>query len=481
MSITLAVFIVCLIGFCLIAIPARSTVTSPKSFFHSSSTRLNTISLVVANMTVGTGVAYLLASGHTNGILTLLISGGVFVGYRILRWFVSDVIPERIKAAPNFFSGIKSGIEEERTELSIIGWTVSAPLIFIYTLVLGFEIFASSQIFAGLMFGVSGVQTQILLSVVLFTVSLVLAWSGGVSGVFRNDRLQFVLILFFLVVLTVLTARGIFFEGKATGINPAWFKADTSTLLNLAMAILSSITTQIYSLFGWYALSNIKENSEQQKLLVTASLLIGGFIAILLAIGALSNVNWPAGIATGIAELVGTLQADGIFGDVIVAVIIVGLLSILLSTTDSLVLSLTMFIYDNVLGKDSMSENADSAAIKSIRKLMGSIFTLAFLALALMHYASPNIFYLLLAIASGAEVFAPAIILFGFLAKEQHLCVLSNKVLLVYLVLSVSTLATNLTLSAASPKLVPFVSLMHFIASCIFSLLVYRHARKKYG
>ena len=480
-----AVLVAAVVSFCIAALKRSGrSVKSLHGFFHSSNAGLNLIALVCATITVGTGVAYLTTSGHVNGILMALVPVGVIGGYYLLEAFISKILPPAILRYPNFLAGTHALIEETRGSRTILAWSMIAPLVTVYVLVFGFEIFASSQVIAGVVFGDNEIVHQISVAGLLFAATLIISWRGGVEAVFRADRLQFVGIVLFIAIMAAMAMYSIQSPVKqGLKINPNWLKTDLQTLTNISLAIISSVSTQFYNLMNWFAVSNLRQDAQRKHVLRATSWLFSGFVLIMVAIGAFTEVNWGAGLGPAFSQLLSPLHEHAWLAGALLAIMVIGLTSTLMSTTQGLMLSLTMFVHDNLLGKDSASDRTDAVAVHRARNLMIGLFGLGFIFLALMYYGKPDLFYLLLAIASGAEVYAPLVILIGFLARRENgLTVLSNPVLTIYLVLFASAMASNLTLSATAPKFVPYVSLAHLSLSSLISLILYviptRRAKK---
>jgi hypothetical protein len=117
--------------------------------------------------------------------------------------------------------------------------------------------------------------------------------------------------------------------------------------------------------------------------------------------------------------------------------------------------------------------------LQGVKRLLAGLFLIAFLLTAGLYYIAPNLFFFLLAIASGATVYAPLVILMGFLARQgRRIAVLSNAALSLYFVLFVSTMSFTLWATIAQQELVPVISLVHFGASVVLSLILFMVSRR---
>ena len=198
----LITFSLTLILFALVVMRVRKLIRSPSDFFHSSAERPNLASLVAANITIGTGVSYLLLGGSQNGLLMLLVPLGVLVGYFSLEWFATHKVSSAIHASGNFFTGARELIDRARPgQSSYFGWLVLVPLLVCFLLLFAYELFVSSQLIAGLIFSPVSMRHEVVIVTALFSASLFYTSLGGVVSVFRTDFLQLLGILVFLVTL----------------------------------------------------------------------------------------------------------------------------------------------------------------------------------------------------------------------------------------------------------------------------------------
>ena len=95
-------------------------------------------------------------------------------------------------------------------------------------------------------------------------------------------------------------------------------------------------------------------------------------------------------------------------------------------------------------------------------------------------FIKPNVFYTLLAIAAGAEVLVPLVILIGLLSRQPNsMRVLSNPRLWVYGVLFVVAIVLNLSLATLAPSWVPIGSLACLSLSSAYSMMLWLLAKKE--
>lgn len=451
----LTVFGATLVVFAWVAMRGRRSISSVAGFFHSPVPRKNLASLVASNITIGTGLGYLLVGGRQNGLAMLLAPVGVLIGYLVLERLTRREFVHVLSADHNFFVGADALISSARGgRPSRLSPLVLAPLLSVFLLLFAYELFVSSQVIAGLMFNDAGIRGEVVVVTALFLFSLVLTVRGGIHAVFETDTVQLVGIVGFLLALVA----GVYFSEAP---QPAERKVhvDLQVLATVLLALVSAVATQIYSLLNFQIVSNLDQAKKRRAVLRRASLLIAAMLAVVVAVGAMGGIAWERGLSSGISELFAPMQTHSL-GRVVLGMLIIGGTSIVVSTADSLMLTLTMFTYENFLAGRSNQATDPRQEIGLARKLMTVLFLAAFSVLSVMYYLRPDVFFLLLAIGTGAAVFAPLIVVIGVMSGSPgRLEVLSPVVLACFTVLFFSAMGVGLWLSTTSPAAVPYVSL----------------------
>jgi len=165
---------------------------------------------------------------------------------------------------------------------------------------------------------------------------------------------------------------------------------------------------------------------------------------------------------------------------VISGIIMSGMASILLTTTDAIVLNCVLFWYDNVSKGDSRSIESQPGALGRIRRIGAITFGACFGVLCAINYLQPDPFYLLLSMAGGVVVFAPMIVTAGFLAgREERIRVFSRRVVACFAGLFIVSGVADAVLLSRQSTLVPYVGLTAFIAAmplCLFLVVRSRPA-----
>ena len=243
----------------------------------------------------------------------------------------------------------------------------------------------------------------------------------------------------------------------------------------VVVAAVAAVSTQIYSLINWFSVSNFETPAGPRRLLRTNALIVALVLAAITAIGATSGIDWSAGLSVSIEAAIASVANGNV---ALRSVCVIGATCIVLSTSDSLMISLAMFLHDSVMGHDSRDDEQSAEKVGRSRRIVLVMFLVAFSALAAMYYGRPSIFFLLLAIGGGASSFTPLILLVGYLDRRQALAAISPSTTAVFFAFFLGATASGIAASDLAPSLVPFISLAFFSASAVSAVLIaYRATR----
>lgn len=478
-ELNLYIFIAAIIIFGIYATFAAKQVTSPKSFFYKEKLSANIISLTAANITLGTGLVYILSGTQQNGFLMIMVPVMVWLGYYLLAKYTSKYVASDDIKGKNFIYNINEQITNRTGTSSLFCLLVSISLIIVYTIVLPFEIFASSKLIAPLIFTQSGDTPVMLLSGIIFLATLLYVLFGGIGAVFATDKLQLGAILIFLPTLAFL----IFSSAVKNDISiPAFnsvLKLDTIIIFNIIAASLAALSTQFYSLLNWGYISHVKA-ANRERLLKRVGVFAGILLAIVVVIGVFYPVKEGEDIVTNLMTTYAKIgNQSGIIIWILSGISLLGMISIVFSTVDSLIIKITMFYYDNILKRNSRSEETNPKELRAIRLIVFLCFLFIFILLGYFNFIQPNIFYLLLAIAAGVTAFAPMLATAGYLSyKGNSLKIFSNKVVLSYFILFLLAGIVGITAFLLNPAILGWIGTFTFIISCLFSLFLIIRSRK---
>lgn len=462
------IFFLTCIAFATTAFIVSRRATSDEVSFRTRDPGLNVVGLVTANITAGTGFVYLLLNGAKNGLLACAIPLALWLGYRVLVSLLNGIPDHLFK--PNFLGGVAHALSQQTGARSALPFVLIAPLLIVFVLVLGFEMFATSQLLGAVIFHEATVFQQIMISVVLFaTTMIVVVWGG--EATFKTDRVQAIFIVLCLIVLVCL-AWVAWQQDQNQHVDAFMLKYDAPVLFTLAFASLAAFNTQIYSILNWNAVANATPD-KRNWVLLTSGKWLAVFVGLVLLIGASMPRVWSGAFQLSLATLLKTLSQPVALGASII--IIIGITSIVLTTTQGVTLAIGAFLSE--LRGDLNS--TQSLTLSTRRIQYGAILLLVMGVLGLIYFQRPDLFYFLLAIVSGAEVMMPLIILLMVLAKRgRAIGVCSNKHLYGYLALFCIAIVTNIVLSMNLATLVPYVSLTLVTISVIYSWWLYSISKR---
>jgi hypothetical protein len=447
---------------------------APEDFFHFKGERRNFIKLLVATTSVGAGLSYALAAGGRNGLLMLAGPIALCVGFYLLSLFNRFVVHPRVTRHPNLLLGFEREIAHDREARSAFGPIVALPLVAAFLLIFAFELFVSAQVLAAFIMPDRGAGAEIVISTILFAASLGYCLVGGAQAIARNEHAQLAGILVLLATLVVAAFLG----GGATDQTPEprqLLKTDGHVLAAIGLAIVSAISTQFYSLLNMHAMSNLDDDAEKVSMLRKVGIGAALLFVVMVTLGAAVPMDWSGGLGTALGGLLKPFHAIPVLAPVAAAIIVFGLTSLLISTIDALMITLTMFVTENLIRRRApQGEVNGGMPFGGPRVTLALLFGVGYLVLSLFNYLRPDIFYLLLSIGSGIDVFSPLIVLAGILSRyPSGLAVLTDRAMVVYAALFVLAVGSNIYLTSVAPQIVPFVGLTYFGASALFSAVLY--------
>lgn len=472
-DINIYLFGIIVVVFAIIGFTASRRQKSLKDYFHDNSLFRNVVSLSATDITLGTGLVYLITGAQHNGILMLILPFMVWLGYYLQGEFIEKATSISLRTGKNILASIDDQIVALTSKKSPFASVVSASLVFVFVLVLAFEIFASSKVIAPFLFKTANVRSEIILSVIIFIITVGYSILGGISAVFRVDAVQVPLLILFIPIFFMITVPNLNAPDVLIKHITASVKYNSTIVTAVAIASINSITTQFYSILNWGAVSHM-DPSKQKKMLRWVGFLSSLTLLVFVIIGLLHPVEEGKQVWIDITEKFSILASQQVFKAYLISgILILGMTSILLTTTDAVVITAIMFWYDNITKGDSKNTRNDTQELKKIRKIGVATFGICFSVLMLLNYLQPDPFYFLLSMAGGVVVFAPMIVTAGYLSsKGESLKIFTPKIIYTYFALFLISGMINVYLLAIKSPMVSFVGVFAFIISMIFSFFV---------
>lgn len=464
-----------------VGIYSAKEVLSPLHFFHNAKESSNIVSLSVANVTLGTGLVYLVTGAHQHGAAMLLVPVATLLGYLLLARTAEGIARYNSDTEQtNLLAAVQHELDRLNPSDRIpVASSVTVCLAVVYSLALGYELVASPKILAPFAAQTPGLAAEVYFALLLFVAALLTVLFGGIKGVFRTDWLQLgAIVTVLFMMLWVATDQGQLI-GRKVG-NADSPTGDTwASLTAVLMACVAAIATQYYSLLNWATASHVQ--ARRRASVFRRVGLLTAFLLVLMVISGLATSGHEQGLTGALAAAYSKVALAGDFSMWIVGVLVaVGLTSIVCSTADSLVLTITQFAYDNVVNGNSRDASRNPKLLTRIRLIMGAAFAAGFAAMATMFYGRQDLFNTLLMIATGVVVFAPFIWLLAVLLKEPDgLSVIRRWVLWSYVGMFVATYAVALYLLFTRPQGVAALGIFALAVSLVFTLGLFRASKRQ--
>lgn len=470
-DLNLLLFGIVVIVFAVFGFSASRKQSSAKDYFHNESLFKNVVSLTATNITLGTGLVYLVTGAQHNGLLMMLIPFMVWLGYFFLALFLKKATNVTVRTGKNFLASIDEQITQMTFMKSPFSRIVSGSLVITFVLLLAFEIFASSKVISPFLFKSPSVRAEIWLSIIIFCITIFYTLLGGINAVFKVDILQVPLVCLFLPVFIITTIPRFANPESILERIGSTLKFDGHVLAAIAIASVNAVATQFYSILNWGAVSHVKLPN-QQRLLKWVGISTAVVLAVFVFAGLLHPIKPGEQVWQDITKSYSSLASQVSLRDyAFSSILLLGMASLLLTTTDAVVITAIMFWYDNVAKRDSKNTKNDPVELKKIRIIGAAIFILCFAILIIINYWQPDPFYLLLSMAGGVAIFAPMIVTAGFLSsRENALRIFTPLVIYIYFGLFLIAGVVNILMLLFKSSMVGYVGVTAFFIALTYSV-----------
>ena len=466
-------FLAAVIAFAWVGFSASRRQHSVNDYFHHANLSQNVVSLTASNLTLGTGLVYLVSGAQQNGLLMLLPVACVGIGYWLLAAFLKRLPDTSLRTGKNFLAAVDSEISRATGRKSWFAPAVSAPLVILFVLLLAFEIFTSSKVISPFLFQQPSQSSEIMLSLAIFSITVLYAVLGGVRAVFDVDFLQVPLLCLFIPAFVWLGIPDLDNPAALVSRLGESFKTDSPIVVAILIACINSIATQFYSLLNWGSVSHV-EAAKQARMMKWVGLATTVVLVLFVLVGLLHPRGESGQVWQDLVQHFSTFATQSTPAAFLISgTILLGMTSILLTTTDAVVINCVMFWYDNLTGGDSKDERQNKKALRTVRWIGATAFGMCFGVLLFLNYSQPDPFFLLLTMTGGVVVFAPMIVTAGFLAaRGDSLAVFTPIVTFIYVGLFLIAGIVDVFLLSRQPELIPYVGLTAFVLAGALSLVL---------
>ena len=459
-----------------ISIRKSKQIASIKEFFHDGKINKNAISYTAANITLGTGVIYILVSISNLGALFLIAPIMLFLGYISLSEFYKRYVNDQL-CNDDIISDISQEIDTEFVRKKYFGATFSLILIFSYILILCYEIFVSSHFLALMMFKTPTTIHEVFAGSSVFFVALLYTLWGGYKGVQTTDVAQFV----FVIILLFVGSVSFYYTAPDTQSHTPE-RLLPSLSFEIIFAVISvgitAFATQYYSIMTICATTQQERSANKRKLLRKIGL-FSFIILISIVIGSLV-VSYFKGNPYDllIRNMTDILYGTTIKDYVVSSVLMLGFASIIFSTVDTLLLSLGQMAYSNILNRNTNNSKCPMSELRTVRLGMIIIFPFIYSLLAIIWYTQPDKFNLLIAFTSGNNVLMPLLCLSIYLCYKGRLsafkCGKYPPLFWCFFLLYFVSAICSFIFTIAETNYAIYISPANFLIGCAFAVIILR-------
>jgi Na+/proline symporter len=463
----------------------RDNLTLRTFFGESGRPWMAVVSLTAYNVTLGTGIAYVLSQAQATGYLVFLTPIAVTLGYLAVGSYRGRVKYVSSPTSPNIFyllsrctlSGAPEPIPFARAFSAFIGAT--------YFLLFAFELSVGSSFISHSL--LKSPETALTVAIATLILVVVVGYTAisGLRAAVTTDVAQLVFILAFIIAIPYIVSQGGVatpaLDVKAsTAANQTTFT--TAQAVSAALAILTAISTQFYSLVNSQLISSYQPET-QRRVLFCAGLASGAIYAVVAAIGLVitSRESLEAAIRTFLYS-----ATPGPYDGLIAFLLFAGMLAVLMSTLDNVAIAVAQQFYDLAEGRRRRKGQAaltPDAELKRFRYFYVVIGILVAPVAAFLYSRLPNAFYMLLTILFAAGTLSPIVFTAILLRAEQKTTLVELKS--VASSIGVAVLAgwggyiylMNIGKSFEGSVL----HIVAFVAAGIFAAYDYRSSRKSPG
>jgi len=405
---TLSILLSILLYIAISVVDARRLKTTA-AFFHDAGKPWQAIvSLTAFNVTLGTGVTYVLAQAQTTGLLLYLTPLGVLIGYIAIAEYYRVVAYRAQASQPNVFYLL--GSANRGGSLTVFARVFGLFMAATYVLVLAFELRTGTKVILDSLLGSPTNTAFIGFALIVFGTVAAYTAIGGLKAAVDTDVWQIGFIILFLVCLFLLLwdDHGLMagrswvraMDLSASRVSAEPLLAVTSALLALVMAV----TTQFYSIINVHMGSTFEPQRQ-------ASIFrwVGVWSALIYAIVASAAlvVGSPASLGEHVYDFL-RIDDPGPMDYMMVIGLFAGMLAVLLSTLDNMTISISKIVYENLLGRNSLLEREHAQPHFTMLRVVH--FSVAVVVVMLMSWFIihfENEFSLLLTILFAATVMSP--------------------------------------------------------------------------
>jgi len=453
-----------LVVYTAVAFLSADSARSAQQFYNNAGNVFRAIiSLTCFNITLGTGVAYVISQTIATGYFSLLTPFSLMFGYVILGQYMKRLGYMASEPNPNIYRLLESPTKTGFAR-SWLRTCYSFVLAVTFVLIVAYELWIGSGLIASLIFSHPSIALKISMAVGIYLIVAIYTSIGGLRAAVDTDLVQGGAIIGFILAFGHILLLSP--EHTSAVVANAPRGTLLEVLLATILAAITAVTTQFYSIvngtFGPHF------TPPQQRWIFTATGIVSGFFyAVLVVLFLMSGRHIE--FQTIVQQIVdGSIKVG--WGWVLL--LSLGMIAIILSTLDNASVSISQVVYENVLGKNSFDEQT----VKSTRGVREAHFlaslavvciTIEFVVLNL------NAFYTLLTVLFALSVASPLIAAAIYLHGRGRSSVIDNPFVACFVFIAISVgwyFYAEATL-AADRTTGPLLHIAFFLVSLVIAIV----------
>jgi Na+/proline symporter len=384
-------------------------------FFHTKDVTGGLVTLLLGNLTLGTGLVYNSTLASEQGILSLTVPLGVIAGY----WLLYRVIQH---LGLGFGQGLLTALKPPRGGGSWFATLFVAIMLLTYILLIGFEVFVSAELLSALVAAQDPKSFSAPIAAILLLIALGYTTVGGLRGVIYTDYVQLAAVVIMLILIFVCALSPISF-----GISETQYKRPesftflprdlgASVLTLTAAAFLTAVTTQFYNVMNIKIGTNYNLR-EKRFVYLGAGYTVAACIVAFIGTGIVIPDFGVDSSKPIYSLLVSLASVERFANGTAVFFLVFGMVAVLLSTLDTALLSMAQTFFDDVWKLNSF-DNSSKALLARARWSVVILGVATFVPCVFIYGSAPNLIPLLLCSIHAMTILAPLLVISAVFNKK---------------------------------------------------------------
>jgi Na+/proline symporter len=423
MAATAAAFavLVSLALYILISLWGRKGQLSVSGFFHDAGKPwMAIVSLTACNVTLGTGIAYILTQANSTGWLVLLTPLGITVGYFAIAEYYKRLAFQVTIARPNLYYLLATTNEDGSVRPSFFQKFFTWFIAVTYFLLIAFELSVGSAFLGSTLLAKPSPEINVGIATLVFGVVIAYTSISGVRAAVQTDVVQIVFIVLFIAIIPFLLLE--YGKYEPGSIKHAPISLNTS--LTSLLAILTAIATQFYNIVNPQIVMNHRP-ADQVSILRWAGVYSGLMYVAIACIGLMTPSK--EGLESAIRAFLYSPESSGYLGILMAMALFTGMLAVLLSTLDNLAISIAQLVYDMLPSRRNELIPSDGDSTQRLRVVYVITGILVIPLSVYFYYSFTSTFFLLLTILFAVMTLSPPLFVSIFLKSRGRTSILDNK------------------------------------------------------